>query len=252
MHDLVYQWDRLRDYGECVLMVIQQMLLGAGSDLADAIIAQALVDLNSDGISGTGASIAWANAGLGGSGYDLDTPTGTTSNLTQGAVNGQTVIDSAGSAGLEPSSGQLITDSFTLIVVAKFDSADPTNERLISSKSSSTNRLDLFSRNDSSDKFAVFAGASAVVLSEAYDTNPHVWILQYSKDVNTKLTVDGVGTVTGDAGSNSFDYITLFNLYDNTTPMDGWIGRVLIWDGGGISDADAGLVVSKLNSDFGI
>jgi hypothetical protein len=235
----------------------QLLPLNIFQDPAEAIIASALVDLNSDGISGTGASIKWANAGLGGSDYDLDTPGGTTSNLTQGSVNGQAVIETAGGAYLEPASGQLIEANLTLIIVARMTTSSP-NQFFFDAKSGSGNRLLIYSWAGDSNKFYAFASAGGpggvgLGLSQGFSSAAHCFIIKHLASSASSFVADGLGSVVGDFGSSDFNYMSLFaNFNGDGEMLSGWVGRVLIWDDGGITDDEIDLVVAKLNNDFGL
>ena len=127
--------------------------------------------------------------------------------------------------------GVTIVAPMTIFIVARFTDATPAADQfLFDAKSDATKKLRLFSDFSNSNKWTLDAGGTPKALTEAYDTDAHVFTIEYSADANTKLTVSGVGNVTGDAGSSDWDFGSTFMDIDGANAMVGWIGDVLIYD----------------------
>ena len=128
-------------------------------------------------------------------------------------------------------SGVTLVAPLTIFIVAKFTDASPAADQfLFDAHSGATKKLRLFSDFSNSNKWTLDAGGTPKALTEAYDNDAHIFTIEYNADATTKLTVSGVGNVTGDAGSNEWDYCSTFMDIDGSNTMVGWIGEILIYD----------------------
>jgi len=118
------------------------------------------------------------------------------------------------------------------------------NQYIFDSRASAAKRNAILTRDTDSDRWAVLQGTS-VPLTEAYDTSPHVFTAQLNGDATTKLTVSGVGSATGDAGAQIWDFATLFAASDGSGTMPGYIARVLVYDFP-LGDASAAKIANYL------
>lgn len=188
------------------------------------------------GIQGSSPVTAWNNdtvVAAGGSDYDLDVKAGggTLGVTTQ---NGHTVVDFDGSVYLETTSGQTLSQPNTVFLVAAVDSLAADQHIYDSRSNSGARHTALF--NNPGDDIEIYAGTTlnGNVLA---DTNFHVIMNQYN-GASSITFLSGVGTVTGNAGSQSWDFGTLGARYDGTSvahdgkvaafagynaALDGWI-----------------------------
>lgn len=197
------------------------------------IISTALVNLDATGIvtDGSGYVTAWNNSGTGGSDYDLDVDVGTLANSSVTTLNGINAVNSSGGYGLESTAGQTIASPVTVLAVARFSDATPSdNQVLFDSRSSSTQRMLVQTTFSNSDKFSIFQGDTVLSLSESYDTDAHVISARFNGDSSTSLDFSSVGNVVGDSGSDDWDYGTIFNNFSEDKPMVGYIAQFLVFD----------------------
>ena len=146
---------------------------------------------------------------------------------------GQDVVHSIGSVGLETTAGQTIASPGTVFAVARFSDAAPVADNYImDSKTSSSLRWIFATDNATADKFAFYQGdgAALVPISEAYDTSSHVFTGQFKGDATSKLTVSSLGDVSGDGGSQDWEYGTLMAAFNGSNTMQGFIGGLVVFD----------------------
>lgn len=133
-------------------------------------------------------------------------------------------IDAAGA-------GVTIVAPMTIFLVARFTDSSPGGDQfLFDAKGDTNKKLRLFSDFSNSNKWTLDAGGTPIALTEAYDNNAHVFTIEYNADATTKLTISGVGSVTGDAGSSDWDFGSTFMDIDGSNTMIGFIGECLIYD----------------------
>jgi len=121
--------------------------------------------------------------------------------------------------------GIIITVPMTIFVVSKQTAAAPGADQVIfDARSDAGNQIKLFSDESNDDKWSFDAGTGEIALSEAYDTDAHLFTIEYNGDATTKLTVSGVGDVTGDAGAEDWDFGSMFM---NIAGAETSIGSVL-------------------------
>lgn len=215
------------------------------------LLATALVDLNESGIVGSSPVTEWTNSGTGGSPYDLDVIVGTGANLTAVTVLGHTAIRSVGSAGLEATSGQLISQPMTIFAVATFTDASPsTFQVMFSSRSSADDKVEIVTNSVDSDKFVATAG-TGLTISSAYDNDPHLFSFQIKTAADDIFKASGLATQTSDGGSNNWDYGTLFvsPSEGSTAKLD--FNQLLVFDTE-LSDDDFTIVENYLLDKYGL
>ena len=194
------------------------------------IISKALVNLNESGIVGSAPVTAWLNSGTGGSPYDLDVVIGTGANLTSATEGGKTVVVSSGSVWMETTSGQTINSPGTVFLVGRISGTPSANMNFMAPRSSSSAIWAIFTFDVSSDKFSINQGVIVRTLSEAFDNDTHIFTGQFNGDSTTKLTVSGVGSVTGDSGPDNWDFGTLFADRAGASTVQGSISQLLVFD----------------------
>lgn len=127
--------------------------------------------------------------------------------------------------------GVTIVPPMTIFIVARFTDAAPgADQFLFDAKGDATKTLRLYSDTSNSDKWTLDAGGTPIALSQAYDNDAHVFTIEYNADSTTKLTVSDVGDVTGDAGSDSWDFGSTFMDIDGANTMVGFIAECLVYD----------------------
>lgn len=196
-------------------------------------LSEALVNLDATGIvtDGNDYVTAWTNSGIGGSDYDLDVVVGTLANSSVTTLNGINAVNSTGSYGLESTAGQDIALPYTAFAVARFSNASPGgSQNIYDSRSDGAKSNELFSNITQSNKFSLFCGSSSIVLTEAYDTDPHTFTVQQNGDSTTKLSVGGVGSVSGASGTEQLDYLSLFSNRSGANTMAGYIAQLVVFD----------------------
>ena len=131
-----------------------------------------------------------------------------------------TGIYSRGSVGLETTAGQTITGTgITVYAVFKPTLAAPGADQFIfDAKETAGESVSLRSDESNSDKYTLNQG-SDIALTPAYDNDLQVFTAQILGTASTKLTASA-GSVTGDAGSENFDFGSIFMALGagSTTP----------------------------------
>lgn len=144
--------------------------------------------------------------------------------------SGHQVLHSIGSAGLETAVGQTISGPLTIFVVARFSNAAPsTNTNLFAAKSNSAAEIEVFTNNGDSDKWYLIGGATLGNTS-TYDTEPHLHTIQFNDDATTKYSISGLDSVTGNAGSEDWEYGTIMANRGGTGGMEGYFARKLVFN----------------------
>lgn len=144
---------------------------------------------------------------------------------------GHDVVHTIGGAGLESTSGVTIGNNSSMFAVARYTSANPsTDQYLFDSRSSSADRWIVMANSADSDRFSFFQGTSILGLSEAFDTDTHVFSANFNGDATSKLEVSGTGETVRDVGSVEFDYMTLFAAFNGTNTLQGMMGAVAVFD----------------------
>lgn len=140
-------------------------------------------------------------------------------------------IYSRGSVGLETTTGQTISAPLTIFIVAKYTLAAPgADQFLFDSKETAGESIRVFSDETNSDKMTFDAGGTPIALSEAFDSDLHVLTIQHNKDGTTKLTISDVGSVTGDAGTEDFDFASLFKTLSDNLQIIGIVFEFLVFN----------------------
>ena len=177
-------------------------LLQSGQANTLTLLNSALVRFNETSIVGATPVTQWTNIGTGGSGFDLDTVVGTAANLTTSVVNGLTSIKIGALVRLNTTVGVNISNPTTEFLVARFDATANSN---FLTEGNTINRHAMF---DDVNNWAMFQGIT--IFFGTSDTALHVWTAQFNADATSKLTVSGEGSITGNAGTQTFDFARFF------------------------------------------
>lgn len=140
-----------------------------------------------------------------------------------------TGIYSRGSVGLETTAGQALSGPLTVFAVFKPTLAAPGTSGFLFDAISGANRMLLQTNNANSDKYSIFQG-SGIGIAQAYDSNLRVFTAQFNNDATSKFTISDVGSVTGDAGSGSWDFGAVFMDNANTNTISGLLLELVILD----------------------
>lgn len=157
-------------------------------------------------------------------------------------VNGVPYLLFSGNQFMQATYGSLISQPASIFFVCDYDSA---STFLGFDGIDSTNRM-AFSNGDS--KWTIFAGTS--IRNTAEDINPHLFSILFN-GASSYLYVDGVESITSNAGSNSSAGVTLGAGYDGViAPLVGKIGLFIIYN----SDQSANRVAieTAINSYYSI
>ncbi len=142
-----------------------------------------------------------------------------------------TGIYSRGSVGLETTAGQTVTSPATVYAVFKPTLAAPgANQVLFDARSDAGARMLVETLDASSDKYTLFQGSANVSLSEAYDSNLRVITAQFNGGAASKLTLSDVGSVTGDGGSDDWDFGSIFMTIGGAQTAQGLYLELQIYD----------------------
>ena len=140
-------------------------------------------------------------------------------------------IYSRGSVGLETTAGQTINSPVTVFAVFKPTLAAPaTTQRIYDARSEAGERMILVTLTTSADKYSFFQGAAFRTITPAYDTDLRIITVQFLGTAVSKLTVSDVGSVTGDGGTNNWDFASLFMSKDGTEHLQGLFLEFLVFD----------------------
>lgn len=164
---------------------------------------------------------------------------------------GKTVVHSIGSVGIETSAGQSISSPGTVFVVGRVSNTPSTNAYFFDARSDGNARWATYSRNSQSDRFTTFQGSADLTLSEAFDNLPHVFTSSFNGDATTKLTVSGVGTATGDSGSDNYDYGTVFSDFNGSNTLRGYMGRLLVFNRA-LNETEISIMQDYLEAQYGL
>lgn len=210
-------------------------------NLANALLALAVVDYNDSGIVGSAPVTAWVNSGVGGSEWDLDTVAGTAANLVRTTMNGIDVVQSVGSVAIHVSViPTLIEDPCVVFLVGNFTNASPggaSPQYLMRMSDKSGNQGVAFNALAAAPNNFAFAAAPTLEFPASYDTDVHVWTQEGRGNAENSLyTISGVGSQgqteavpPAIGGSGSFP--VLFALTPGPTfPIPAIIARILVFD----------------------
>jgi hypothetical protein len=139
---------------------------------------------------------------------------------------GHDVVHSIGSAGLETTDGKSIASPGTVFAVVRYT----TQQGYTIDGRGSAARVAIISDSGASGKWQAFQGGSTINLTEDWDALPHVHTFQFNGDSSTKYTVSNVGNVQGDAGTENWDYGSLFVAWNGTSGLVGYISQLVVFD----------------------
>jgi len=146
-------------------------------------------------------------------------------------ATGFTGIYSRGSVGLETTAGQDITTSITMFIVLKPTLTAPGADTfLFDARSDAAKSVRVFSDESNSDKWTLDAGGTPIALSQAYTNDFQLITVEYTKDASSKLTISGVGSVTGDAGAEDLDFGSFMKTLSDTLEMQGLFLAYIVYN----------------------
>jgi hypothetical protein len=91
--------------------------------------------------------------------------------------------------------------------------------------------MNIYTLSTDDDNFTGYqGGASVISIQASYDALPHLFTGQFKGTTEGKVTASGVGSITGDMGSNDWDYATLFAGFNGASTLKGYIGRMTVFD----------------------
>lgn len=147
---------------------------------------------------------------------------GTSPTVAGNSINGYRALDFSGvSAGLRGTLSQSYSEPYTVFIVAELQS-DSAQQYLFDGDDS----FNLICWNNSQE-WAINTGSST--LSDGSDTSIQVFTLV--ADSSDALRLDGSEAVSGDAGSNALDGITVGAQNNDDNPWNGYVGFVEIHEG---------------------
>lgn len=121
---------------------------------------------------------------------------------------GHDVVDDIGAVALESTAGQDIA-TFTAYFVVRFKDSSPSADQfLFDARSDAAKSVRVFTDFSNSNKLTLDAGGTPIALTGVYTTAFQVIVVQYTADADTVLTAGGE-SVTGNAGAEVLDYLTL-------------------------------------------
>jgi hypothetical protein len=89
-------------------------------------------------------------------------------------------------------------------------------------------------------------------MSEAFDNDLHVFSYQFNGDATSKLTVDSIGSVTGDTNSHNWDFGSLMMSYLGTIyQFKGAMYEFIVFDSE-LTESEVGTIRNHLLTKYGI
>jgi hypothetical protein len=104
----------------------------------------------------------------------------------------------------------------------------PAQDELLFDARSAARQL-LHTDESGSDRW-VLGQDTGILLTGAYDTNLALFTCQFNGDATTKLTVSDVGSVTGNAGTDDWDFGSLFMAPGGTNTIKGMVLELVVFD----------------------
>jgi hypothetical protein len=204
-----------------------------------------LVHYDETTLVGDPSVTAWTNKGTGGSAYDI------VAEATRGSLNSlDTFEPTSGSALNETAAIQSIGVGLTVLIVVTPRDVNPSRGYISDSKAT-TNRVTLGLNTLAANEWWHFEGVSLVLPTLETYSGARSISIQSNGGVDTKFSVSGLGSVIGDAGSNSWDFGRIGAQYDGLYNWEDGVCEFLIWDSL-LSDSTLLPAVEYLESKWGI
>jgi hypothetical protein len=195
------------------------------------ILAAATAHFDNTTIVGSSPVTEWTNKGIGGATYSMTNVIGTAANLTRTTENSLDAVAYGGGVGLE-SSSQIAISKSTQFVVIKLTSSAST-QMVLDAKPIATGRHLMWW--DSSGNWQFYQGSVRAVADSPAGLLRLITV-EFNSGGSSKLTVDGVGSVSGSVGSQSNAYGSLGMANSGGSTITGIICEYVMFD----SDLSAG------------
>jgi len=139
---------------------------------------------------------------------------------------GHSIVNSSGGAGLESTAGQTINTPMTIFLVAKAHELTGTAQFFMSARLASSLSPQIIV--DAGDNFRFDAGAG--IVAGAADLALHIHTASHNGDPSTNYEASGIGSVTGNAGSEALQYGTIFASPAAASTLNGSEAQLVIFD----------------------
>jgi hypothetical protein len=159
--------------------------------------------------------------------------------------------------GLETTAGQTISSPGTVFMVFKYTEGSVSDAYFLHDARSDSDARWKGINSNPNREFGVGQGSgSEIQITPAYDTDMHVVSEHFNGDATTKLIVSGLASVTGNVGSDDWDFATFFTSYDGpTTPSyNEYVGamwEIIVFDSA-LTDSEAGTIRNHLLTKYGL
>lgn len=142
---------------------------------------------------------------------------------------GHSVVHSIGDVGIESATGKAIASGATVFTVGRVSNNPTSNRYFYDQRGNTGDRFTLFTLGSQSDSFSIEQGV-ALTAPDSFDNDAHVFVAQYKGDSTSKIIISGVSSQIGSAGSENWDYATLFADGDGALAMEGYIAELVVYD----------------------
>ena len=124
---------------------------------------------------------------------------------------GYPVTNPNGSVGLETAVGQDVVPPMTLFFVVKFHDPTPSADQFIfDARANAAKSVRVFTDFSNSNRLTLDCGGTPIVLTAAYSTDIQIITVQHNADATTAITSSVLGSISGDAGTETLDFGTFF------------------------------------------
>ena len=136
------------------------------------------------------------------------------------------MINGHGAVGIESSAGSLLGNQMTVFAVIKPQATTiGADQKVFDARSDNLAAAQLIV---GAPNFRIAQGLE--IGANAYDSLPHVITCQFNADASSQITVSDIGQTVGDAGSENWDFMTLFSNELGGEYFQGWIGELAVFD----------------------
>ena len=181
----------------------------------------------------------------------MQATTGNKPTLQTAELNGKSTIRSAGNNYLRGGFQAVVSQPYTVFVVAKLDIAavNDGNIRALVDGADATNRLMLLQYSPATPDSWTIAATTALD-GGASDSNWNIWTVLVN-GATSQFWHNGTSEAVGAAGSASLGGLTFGAFYNNTFPWLGDVAEIIIYSGN-LSTADKNQLGQYLDDEYGI
>lgn len=115
-----------------------------------------------------------------------------------------------GGAALETTAGQDMVPPLTLFFVVQFNDPTPAADQFVfDARSDAAKSVRVFTDFSNSNRLTLDCGGTPIVLTATYSTDIQLITVRHNGDATTSITSSILGTISGDAGTETLDFVTI-------------------------------------------